>query len=209
MGFEAQNASNGNITGNTVTAVQTHYGPRKTDKSFGMEHMGRGEVRMLSYVLDLDDVISGAPATSNVLISAATHNMNASIPAYAKVLSARVEVIEAISTTGGSAASSASITVGLEQADGTDIDLDGLLDATDGALTIASNDIAQPRGSYRQGGSAALVPDYGTAATPGETVSIGANAGELYALLAIDDVTGMTDIAGKIRILVEYLPEGV
>ena len=119
----------------------------------------------------------------------------------------------AITTTGGSAATTASIQVGLVEAStttgtvGAQIDYDGLVDATDGALTIASTNIAQPRGSYRQGGSAALVPDYGTAATPGETVSIGQYPASLYVLLAIDDITGMTAVAGTFQFVVEYMPE--
>lgn len=187
--------------------VMQHYGKRVVDEKYGSVTK-EGLKKTAVWLVDIGDVITGAPTTSNVLVSGSNSNMNLSIPAYAKILSCRAEVIEAITTSDGSAASSASLTVGLEQADGTDIDLDGLIDATDGDLTIASNNIAEPRGNYLQGGSAALVPDYGSAATPGETVSIGANAGELYVLLTIDDITDMTAAAGKVRIVVEYLGEG-
>jgi hypothetical protein len=189
--------------------VQVHYGSREVDQTFGGTVSTKGMVKQATWTVDLAKAISGAPLVSNEVLSSSTSGLEQVIPAYAKVLSCRAEVVEALSTTGGSAAAAASFQVGLEQADGTAIDVDGLIDATDGALTIAANDIAEPRGSYLQGGSAALVPDYGTAATPGETVSIGAAAGELTAKVVIDDVTGMTAIAGKLRIVVEYMPEGV
>ena len=195
--------------------VTVHYGPRNTDQTFGGVVSTSGKERTLKWVVDLAEVITGAPATSNVLIQAATHKMHASIPAYSRITSCVAQVIEALSTTGGSAASSASLQIGLEQADGTDIDLDGLMDATDGALTITSNNIAVAKGAYFQGNSAALVRNFqydGDATgdpvdvTQVELVSIGANAGELYALIAIDDVTNMTAIAGKIEIEVKYVP---
>ena len=194
---------------NTGLGVTAHYNERITEQRYGGQKSTSGLVKQNAWVIDIGEIITGAPTTSNVLISGATHNLNASIPAYAKIQKVFLEVLEDITTTGGIAAISASITLGLEQADGTDIDLDGLLDATDGALTIASNNIAESRGEYKLGGSAALVPDYGTAATPGETTSIGNAAGELYALLTIDNVTGMTAAAGKFRVVVEYIDEGV
>jgi len=206
MGFEAA----------PTRGTLSHYGQRKLDETFGGVVTTSGHTRLLKYTIDLAEIITGAPSTSNVLVQGATHNMNMSIPAYSRIKSCTVSVVEALSTTGGSAAASASITVGLEQADGTDIDLDGLLDATDGALTIASNDIAQARGTYLMGNSAALIRNFqydGDATgdpvdvTQVELVSIGANAGELYALLTIDDVTNMTAVAGKIVIEVEYVPE--
>jgi hypothetical protein len=121
--------------------------------------------------------------------------MEAMIPAYAIIRSVSVVVDSAISTTGGSAASSASIQVGLDKlSDGTAIDADGLIDATDGALTIASTNIAEAVGSVLTGSNAALVPN----------VDIGADDGQLYVAVAIDDVTGMTAIAGKFHVVVEY-----
>jgi len=194
----------------------SHYGQRKVNQTFGGVVTTSGHTRLAKHVIDLAEIVTGAPSTSNVLASGATHNMAVSIPAYSRIKSCTISVVEALATTGGSAAASASLTVGLEQADGTDIDLDGLLDATDGALTIASNDIAQPRGSYLMGNAAALIRNFqydgDTTGAPVdvtqvELVSIGANAGELYVLLTIDDVTDMTAVAGKISIEVEYVPE--
>jgi len=192
--------------------VRNHYGPRKVNSSFGGSHVALNGVVTARWKVDLAEVITGAPSTTNTIIdSTTTEGMEHIIPAYSNVLSCRLIPVTALATTGGTAATSAAFTVGLEQAatgasPGTAIDVDGLIDATDGALTIASNDIAQTLGDYLQGGSAALVPDYGTAATPGETVSIGAQPGELVCALAIDNVTNMTAISGTIEIVVEYLP---
>lgn len=191
---------NTNGLGNTQ-----RYGTQKVNETYGGVQSSKGNIKTAEWVVVLQDVISGAPSTTNTLIEASGSKLEHSIPAYSKILSCRAVFETAISTTGGTAAASANLSVGLEQADGTDIDLDGLIDATDGALTISANDIVGVKGSYLQGGSAALVPDYGSAATPAETVSIGANAGELYVLLTINDVTAMTAATGKIRIIVEYL----
>lgn len=189
---------------------RNHYGPRVVDSRYGGNKRSPNGVVTASWTIDLAKEITGAPATTNVLLAADTdgNQMEHLIPAYAKILSCRAVCQTAIATLGGTAASTADLQVGLEQTDGTDIDLDGLIDATDGALTIVSNDWVEARGVYFQGGSAALVPDYGSAATPGETVSIGAAAGNLYVLLTIDDITNMTSISGTIKIMVEYLPEG-
>lgn len=189
MGFES----------NTGLGTLNHYGERKIDNKYGGNLGVDGAIEQVQYTVDLAEEISGAPTTSNEVITSSTNGLEFVYPAYAKIISARVEVLEAITTTGGSAATSASFQVGLEQADGTAIDVDGLIDATDGALTIASNDIAEPRGTVLVGSNAALVPN----------VSIGSAAGELTAKLVIDNITDMTAVAGKVRIIVEYMPEGV
>lgn len=189
---------------------RNHYGPRIVESRYGGNKRSPSGIVTANWTIDLAKEITGAPATTNVILAADSDagQMEHLIPAYAKVLSCRAICHTAIATVGGTAASTANLQVGLEQADGTDIDLDGLIDATDGALTIVSNDWVEARGVFFQGGSAALVVDYGTAATPAETVSIGANAGNLYVLLTIDDITNMTAITGTLKIMVEYLPEG-
>jgi hypothetical protein len=99
--------------------VVVHYGARGVDESYGGIVTTSGRCREVRYKLDLAEEISGAPSTSNVLLSGATNNMAVSIPAYSRIKSCTVAVLEALSTTGGSAAAAASIQVGLEQADGT------------------------------------------------------------------------------------------
>lgn len=178
-----------------VRGVKVHYGTRKTTGVYGRQGVGNGPIKTAEWVVDLGEAISGAPTTSNEVISPSTSELELVLPAYAVVVSCRAEVTTALATTGGSAASSASLQVGLQQSDGTEIDNDGLIDATDGDLTIASNDIAEPKGTVLVGSNAALVPN----------VDIGANAGELVAKLVIDDVTDMTAVSGVVRILVEYM----
>lgn len=183
----------------TTDVVRNHYGPRKVDSHFGGEVTTSGLEKTKSYTFDLADIIAGAPTTSNVLVNPATGEMESLIPAYSKVVSAKVEVIGAITTLGGTAATAASLQVGLDKySDGTAIDADGLIDATDGALTITANDIVEPRGSVLVGSNAALVPN----------VSIGADDAQVYAVLVIDNITAMTSITGKVRVLVEYVDEG-
>lgn len=189
MGFES----------NTGLGVLNHYGQRKIDNKYGGNLGVDGAIEQVQYVIDLAEEISGAPTTSNEVTTSSTYGLEYVFPAYAKIISARVEVIEALSTTGGTVATTASFQVGLEQADGTAIDVDGLIDATDGDLTVTSNNIAEPRGTVLVGSNAALVPN----------VSIGSAAGELTAKLVINDITNMTAVAGKVRIIVEYMPEGV
>jgi len=183
----------------TTDVVRNHYGERKVDSGFGGQVTTSGLEKTESYTLNLADIITGAPATSNILLNPATGEMESLIPAYSKILSARVEVIDAITTLGGTAATGASLQVGLDKySDGTVIDADGLIDATDGALTITANDIVEPRGSMLIGSNAALVPN----------VSVGADAAQVYVALVIDNITAMTSISGKVRILIEYINEG-
>jgi len=211
MGFERTDFNNSAGTG--INSVTNHYGPRTTDQRYGGTPSTKGYEKELVWVIDLATAVTQTAAgiaDSTTILSGSTSNLEQVIPAYAKILSCRAENLTAVVTTGGSAATSGSIQVGLVKAsDGsTAIDADGLIDATDGALTITSNDIAEVRGAYHQGGSAALVPDYGTAATPGETVSIGADAANLTAIIVSDDSAGQATMTGKIRIVVNYTAEG-
>lgn len=204
-------------------SVRNHYGPRKVNSTFGGSHISLDGVVTSRWRVDLAEVITGAPSTSNSIIDSSTvEGMEHIIPAYSKVLSCVVVPVSALATTGGSAAASAYFTVGLEEAatssnsPGTAIDADGLMDATDGALTIASNDIAQARGAYLRGNAAALISNYqydgdATGApvdvTYVEAVSIGQYPAELVLDLTIDDVTGMTAISGTVEVVVSYMPD--
>jgi len=171
------------------------YGPRRVSEKRGGVFASLNNQKKAEWVVDLAEEISGAPTTSNEVITSSLSGLEHVVPAYSIIVSAKAIVEEALSTTGGSAAATASFQVGLEEADGTAVDVDGLIDATDGALTIASNDIADARGTVLVGSNAALVPN----------VDIGGEDGELVATLVINDITDMTAVAGKIRILVEYI----
>lgn len=161
MGFES----------NTGLGVLNHYGPRNVNQKFG------GETP--------DDVIKTAVWTFdyNDLPAGGTNKLGMSIPAYAKILSARFEVLTGFT----SSSATTDLDVGLEQADGTDIDLDGLLTAAQLTQTVIAT-----RGNFVTG-TGALVG-----------ASIGAAAGELVVTPTVADLT-----AGKARVIVEYIVEGV
>lgn len=161
MGFES----------NTGLGVLNHYGPRDVNQKFG------GETP--------DDVIKTAVWTFdyNDLPAGGTNKLGMSIPAYAKILSARFEVLTGFT----SSSTTTDLDVGLEQADGTDIDLDGLLTAAQLTQTVIAT-----RGNFVTG-TGALVG-----------ASIGAAAGELVVTPTVADLT-----AGKARVIVQYIVEGV
>lgn len=161
MGFES----------NTGLGVLNHYGPRDVNQKFG------GETP--------DDVIKTAVWTFDYdqLPAGGTNKLGMSIPAYAKILSARFEVLTGFT----SSSTTTDLDVGLEQADGTDIDLDGLLTAAQLTQTVIAT-----RGNFVTG-TGALVG-----------ASIGAAAGELVVTPTVADLT-----AGKARVIVQYIVEGV
>lgn len=187
-------------------SVRNHYGPRKI-KDFGGHVSTEGAMKKIRLHIDLAEEITGAPATSNVLTEVFNGQMDVQLPAYAQIMSARITTASAIATLGGSAAASVALSLGLNKAsDGTAIDIDGLLQAADGVCTIAAFDWVDVEGVSWQG-AAALNGNGAATTTP--LPSIGADAGELYCLLAIDDITGMTSISGKLVVEVEYLdPRG-
>jgi hypothetical protein len=94
-------------------------------------------------------------------------------------LNARLEIITAFTST----STTTDLTVGLEQADGTDIDLDGLVTAAN-----ATQDTIGAVGLIT--GSGALVG-----------ASIGAAAGEVVVTPSVADL-----LTGEARLVVQYLP---
>ena len=147
--------------------VANHYGVRTTNQKFG------GQV--------CDEVIKTAAWTFsyNDLPAGGTSKLHCVIPANAKILDAYLEIITGFTST----STTTDLLVGLEQADGTDIDLDGLLTAANATqTTIGAVGIIT--------GSGALVG-----------ASIGAAAGEV--IVTASDVDLLT---GKARLVVQYLP---
>lgn len=147
--------------------VANHYGVRTTNQKFG----GEGS----------DDLIKTAAWTFsyNDLPAGGTNKLHYSIPAYAKILDVYLEIITGFTST----STTTDLTVGLEQADGTDIDLDGLVTAANATqTTIASVGLIV--------GSGALVG-----------ASIGAAAGELVVTPSVADL-----LTGEARLVVKYLP---
>jgi hypothetical protein len=145
------------------------YGVRTTNGKYGSQQGTKNGV-IKSAIWDF---------VFNDLPSAGTSAIHAVIPAGATIISTRLLVDVAFASTSGTT----TLTVGLQQANGTEIDNDGLIQAaqaTDTAIETVGNVIT---------GAGALI---------GKT--IGANNGELVVTPSVADLT-----AGKGRIVVEYV----
>ncbi len=155
--------------------VQKHYGPRTTNQKFG------GQVP--------DDLVKYAAWTFsyNDLPDAASDKLGLSIPAYAKILSAKLEILTAFTST----STTTDLTVGLQTSGGTEIDNDGLITAAQATQTTIAT-----RGNFIDGASG----------TPAALIgaSIGATAGELVVTPSVADL-----LTGKARVIVSYIVEGV
>ena len=151
-----------------IRGVANHYGTRTTRNKYGgQESTKMGVVKSAEWHFTYDDL----PAALN-------SNLPQVIPANASIVSATLYIDEAFTSTSGTT----DLTVGLEQKDGTDIDIDGLLtaaNATQTTIGTAGNVIA---------GTGALVG-----------VSVGANPGQLIVDSSADDL-----ITGKARCVVEF-----
>jgi hypothetical protein len=148
--------------------VINSYGPRTTNGKYGAYHTTDGIVHKAMWDFVYSDLPTGA-----------TTKLNFSIPANSTIVSAKLFVDTAFTST----STTTDLTVGLEQADGTDIDLDGLLTAVNAdqtAIAIADSVIT---------GSGALV---------GKT--IGAAAGELVIQSSAADL-----LTGAGRVVVEFV----
>jgi len=161
MGFETD----------SKRGVQSHYGPRVVNNSFGGRLPGNGITKLAMWDFAFDQL--PAPGTSN---------MQQVIPAGSTIVSAKF-VVDAAWTSAGAATT---LSVGLQQADGTEIDNNGLL--TDANLDDPVIEDAADVGKIVTG-TGDLVG-----------VSIGAADGELKVTQSVDDLT-----AGQARVLVEYI----
>ena len=151
--------------------VLDHYGPRTTTGKFGGVYGSKDPIKTIEWTFDYDDLPGGG-----------TTSLESQIPANASIVSAKMEIITAFTST----STTTDLTVGLEEGDGSAIDVDGLLSATDATQTTiatAGNIIS------------------GTGALVGAT--IGAAAGELVVAPNVADL-----LTGKARVIVEYLPQG-
>ena len=148
--------------------VANHYGPREANGKYGAQSQSVGLVKQAVWSFDYDDLPAGG-----------TNNLAHSIPAGAYIKSATLYVDQAWTSTSGTT----DLLVGLEKANGTDIDADGLFDGTDATQTAIGT----------EGNVVA-----GVGALVGAT--IGADAGELLVAPSVDDLT-----AGKARVVVEYV----
>ena len=153
--------------------VQNHFGARKTNQKFGGASLdGSGRKYVARWRFNYDDLPAGA-----------TSNLGVSIPANSTILSAKLNIITAFA----SSSSTTDLTVGLEQADGTDIDLDGLITAAQATQTTIA--VANSVIDGASGTAAALI-----------NTTIGSAAGELVVTPTVADLT-----AGRAELVVEYL----
>jgi hypothetical protein len=155
-----------------VRGVAVHYGPRVTTGKYGRYGNETGSVKTAEWTFNYDDL----PAYD-------TDILGVSIPAYAKIVSARLEVLTAFTST----STTTDLLIGLESAVGVAIDADGLIAAAQATQTAI--------GTRGLGvvGAGALV---GT--------GIGAAAGKLVVAPSVDDL-----LTGKARVVVEYIVEKV
>ena len=155
--------------------VLNHYGPRTTDQKFGGEICDE-VIKTVQWTFDYNDLPTGA-----------TNKLGYSIPANSTILMAKLQIIDAFTST----STTTDLLVGLEQADGTDIDLDGLITAAQATQTTIA--VANSIIDGASGTPAALI---GT--------TIGTAAGELIVTSSAADLT-----AGKARLIVQYLNRGL
>lgn len=153
---------------NTGLGVLNHYGPRETNGKYGAASKGTGIVKRAQWEFSYDD-----------LPDAATDGLGFVIPAGASIVSAVLYVDAAFTST----STTTDLTVGLQQANGTEIDNDGLIEADEATQTAIGTE-----GNVVTGAGALIGK------------SIGANNGELVVTPSVDDLT-----AGKARIVVEYV----
>lgn len=200
--------------------VRNHYGPRKIVDTFGGVNSTRGGSKIIecSYDLSTLTVATSMVLTNPLGMDSNPSAMEAIIPAYSQILSAKLFVSTAILSVGGSAAAAGDTTAfsfGLDRADtGAAIDADGLIAAADANITVAATNVNEAKGIIYEGHGAALIRNFqydgdttGAAVdvTVVEGVGIGANAGQITALMLIDDVTGITSMTGVVKLVVEYV----
>ena len=148
--------------------VANHYGVRSANNKYGGQENSVGIVKSAEWEF-----------TYNDLPAALASNLPQVIPALATIVSAKLVVDAAFTST----STTTDLTVGLEQSDGTDIDIDGLLTAANASQTVigTAGNVAT--------GSGALI---------GKTV--GAAAGQVIVQSSDSDL-----LTGSARLVVEYI----
>ena len=153
-----------------IRSVTKNYGTRTTEQKYGGRNI-QDLIKTAVWTFDYDDLPVGGAS-----------NQDQSIPANSTIVSARLRIVTGFTST----STTSDLLIGLEQGDGTDIDVDGLVaaaEATQTAIATAGNIIT---------GAGALV---GT--------TIGAAAGELIVAPSVDDL-----LTGRAELIVEYMTPG-
>jgi hypothetical protein len=169
MGFETD----------SKRGVQVHYGVREINGKFGGVLGTKDGLRTAEWVFDYDDLPAGG-----------TGAIQCVIPAYAKIMDCYLEVLTAFTGSGGV------FDIGLEQADGTEIDDNGLFSGLALASIDARGDIVKANGALAPSLVSTTV---GEAVVP-TAVDIGAAAGELKVAGSDTDL-----LTGAGRVVVEYI----
>ncbi len=151
-----------------LNGVRNYYGPRLTEDLYGGSIKTAGHVQQLEWRFQYDNLPVYEADGAAALV----------IPAYSLIVSAKIFCKVALAT-------ATAMTVGIvKDTDGTAIDADGLLTATNGAvadMTVGAWVI----------GSGALI---------GNTVDFGAVAGQLSVA-----TTGSAPTTGDFHLVVEYI----
>ena len=156
-----------------VRGVVSHFGPRQTDLKDGGKSLDvQGRQQVARWVFNYND-----------LPDAAAHNHAISIPANSTIVSAKLNIITAFTST----STTTDLTVGLQTSAGTEIDNDGLItaaQATQATIAVVNSIIDGASGT-----AGALI---------GKT--IGTTAGELVVAGTDTDL-----LTGRAEMIVEYL----
>ena len=166
---------------NLIRNVSNHYGPRLTDSRFG----GRIENELVKSVQWSFNHTQVGTALGSVQCGVGA--LEYSIPANSTILSATLQIITAFTST----STLTDLNIGLEQADGTDISLSGLITAAQANQTAIA-----------VVGSVIL----GSSGTPAALIglTIGAANGELIVQASTADL-----LTGRARLIVTYIRSGL
>lgn len=165
-----------------IRNVFNYYGPRKTDSHFG-GYIDHEVIKTIQWTFDYTMI----GTTPGVSVIGTLNKLDYSIPANASILTSRLQIITAFTST----STTTTLSVGLEQQDRTAINATGLITATHGS---AAN--IQVVGSIIDGST-------GTAAAF-INKTIGTAAGELVVTASAADL-----LTGKARMIVQYIEQGL
>lgn len=158
------------ITNQAIRKVSVNYGPQNIEPKFGGD-IDDKVIKTVQWTFKYSD-----------LPAAGTWNMEAVIPANSSILSARLQIIEAFSST----STTTDLTVGLVKKDGTGGSATGLVTATEATQTAIA-----VKGAVIVGAGAYI------------NKTIGADPLELVVAPTVADL-----LSGYGRVIVEYLDEG-
>lgn len=152
--------------------VFNHYGQRVTDQKFGGQASDE-LIQFAAWTFNYNDLpINGAS------------NLQFSIPANARIVSAKLEIITGFTST----STTTDLTIGLSTAAGVVISADGLITAAEATQTTIAT-----AGNIIVGAAGALL-----------NVTIGAAAGEVVVTPSVADL-----LTGRARLIVEYIKAGI